>query len=281
VVPVPTHASNWLVSDERLSRYIQTCRSGSLRRARGRSPRDENPRSGAVAAGGVVTLNPVRRAPGGYEKPLAPNSQKLGRLCCCRQDLAAESESTTKACTNLWTVGTESRPRRKYRISAADSEDRHPQARHASVIRRKSRRKKGISIPVIWWGPCHLGQSFQRVRNLEHPRWSGLRAPTSPLPTQKTSILRGLRVILLMESRQTTGAAPAAPDSLNRPNALQGEATIWWQLPPSAWRCRAHRRGNRPRNRRATSTAAPGQSLRVAPAPMRPPAPWWSRRAAC
>ncbi len=97
---------------------------------------------------GVATPNPVRRAPGGYEKPLAPNSQRLGRLCCCRQDLAAESESTTKACTNLWNAGTESRGRRKYRFSAADSEVRHPQGRHRSVACRKSRRKKGILAPV-------------------------------------------------------------------------------------------------------------------------------------
>ena len=39
--------------------------------------------------------------PGGYAKPLAPNEQRLGLLCRFRQDLADESESTTKACTNL------------------------------------------------------------------------------------------------------------------------------------------------------------------------------------
>src|SRR5262249_9663303 len=49
----------------------------------------------------VVTLNPVRRAPGGYFGPLAPNGQRLGQLCRCRQAVAPESESNTKCCGML------------------------------------------------------------------------------------------------------------------------------------------------------------------------------------
>jgi hypothetical protein len=101
----------WLIGlARRLHRRFRNCLHIRLRAifARFLFLSDIDFRSGAVAAGGVVTLNPVRRAPGGYEKPLAPNSQKLGLLCCCRQDLAAESESATKACANLWTARRES-----------------------------------------------------------------------------------------------------------------------------------------------------------------------------
>ena len=41
--------------------------------------------------------NPVRRAPGGTHEPLAPNGQKLRRLCRHRQGLVRESESTAKS----------------------------------------------------------------------------------------------------------------------------------------------------------------------------------------
>jgi hypothetical protein len=46
---------------------------------------------------GTGYANPVRRAPGGTYEPLAPNEQRLGRLCRHRQELVRESESTAKS----------------------------------------------------------------------------------------------------------------------------------------------------------------------------------------